>query len=557
MQQESRSVQTVHSPSSAAANRHSSSGISQPAVQPLQKTAIEKQHEDDSPVQIHDGDQGEMNRDLKPIQLKPNKTGLPDNLKNGIENLSGFSMDDVKVHYNSSAPAQLQALAYAQGTDIHVAPGQERHLPHEAWHVVQQKQARVNATRQFMGNTAINDDVSLEREADMMGAKALQMKFTEQQCTLNGKPAGNNLQAPLQRKVGFEIEVLGARISTEADDFSDSDEEAKVAAPPRTLVKGEVLHQGAGWKLTPDSGNGAWWTPEYIIAAIDETENPEQIPINTAAVATHAQENLARPNTWSNGANLNVETDDDDGRLLGSFHVTGGVRLSRISQLIKTLNQGDDRSTQVATRAEAISWSGDNYKSVVALVALQISDLVRGPLQANDNSAKRGVGILSRTDLGNAVAKVTKFTKRETFITEVLTAAGVERGARLFRQRLPGSAATGRSIDDQQNLTAVQWLEQLLTGRDFKWSETKNDSGEDFGYDKVGGSTLGHRADGIVLELRSLEEQGEEQGLAPDKWVDVANRYKTLFALLNRKATEENVRQGFGTYQSKYLPPEE
>jgi hypothetical protein len=49
-----------------------------------------------------------------------------------------MSMDHVKVHYNSSQPAQLNALAYAQGSDIHVAPGQEQHLPHEAWHVVQQ-----------------------------------------------------------------------------------------------------------------------------------------------------------------------------------------------------------------------------------------------------------------------------------------------------------------------------------------------------------------------------------------------------------------------------------
>ena len=69
-----------------------------------------------------------------------NRTGLPDRLKFGVESLSGISIDDVRVHYNSSKPAQLNALAYAQGTDIHVAPGQERHLPHEAWHVIQQKQ---------------------------------------------------------------------------------------------------------------------------------------------------------------------------------------------------------------------------------------------------------------------------------------------------------------------------------------------------------------------------------------------------------------------------------
>lgn len=110
------------------------------------------------------------------IQMKPNNTGLPNQLKSGIENLSGYSMDDVKVHYNSPKPAQLNAHAYAQGTDIHVASGQEKHLPHEAWHVVQQKQGRVQPTKQLKGKVNINDDTGLEREADVMGAKALQMK---------------------------------------------------------------------------------------------------------------------------------------------------------------------------------------------------------------------------------------------------------------------------------------------------------------------------------------------------------------------------------------------
>ena len=100
-----------------------------------------------------------------PIQReeKPNNTGLPDDLKSGIENLSGYSMDDVKVHYNSDKPAQLNAFAYAQGTDIHVAPGQEQHLPHEAWHVVQQKQGM-----------NVNDNEGLEKEADVMGDNAKQ-----------------------------------------------------------------------------------------------------------------------------------------------------------------------------------------------------------------------------------------------------------------------------------------------------------------------------------------------------------------------------------------------
>ena len=101
-----------------------------------------------------------------------NHTGLPDSLKSGIESLSGFSLDDVRVHYNSHKPVKYDAHAYTQGTQIHVAPGKERYIPHEAWHVVQQKQGRVRATMQLKG-AYVNDDAGLEREADNMGQRAL------------------------------------------------------------------------------------------------------------------------------------------------------------------------------------------------------------------------------------------------------------------------------------------------------------------------------------------------------------------------------------------------
>ena len=107
-----------------------------------------------------------------PVQLKKNGGGLPEQLKSGIESLSGVDMSDVKVHYGSPQPAQLQAHAYAQGQNIHLAPGQEQHLPHEAWHVVQQKQGRVQPTMQMKG-VSVNDSNALESEADRMGQRAL------------------------------------------------------------------------------------------------------------------------------------------------------------------------------------------------------------------------------------------------------------------------------------------------------------------------------------------------------------------------------------------------
>lgn len=102
---------------------------------------------------------------------RTNNTGMPDYLKNGIENMSGYTMDDIRVHYNSEKPAQFQSLAYAQGTDIYIARGQEKHLAHEAWHVVQQKQGRVSSTMQI-GGIGVNDNQALEHEADVMGARA-------------------------------------------------------------------------------------------------------------------------------------------------------------------------------------------------------------------------------------------------------------------------------------------------------------------------------------------------------------------------------------------------
>jgi hypothetical protein len=98
-------------------------------------------------------------------------TGLPDNLKTAIETLSGISMDDVNVNYNSAQPAQDVALAYTEGANIHMGPGQEQHLAHEAWHVVQQKQGRVTPSSQMKGFTS-NTDSKLEKEADLMGLKA-------------------------------------------------------------------------------------------------------------------------------------------------------------------------------------------------------------------------------------------------------------------------------------------------------------------------------------------------------------------------------------------------
>jgi hypothetical protein len=144
----------------------------------------------DSPRQLK---QTEQLTQLQPATAPASHGGLPENLRSGIEALSGIDMSGVRVHRNSSKPAALQAHAYAQGLDIHLGPGQEKHLPHEAWHVVQQAQGRVAPTLN-MGGTPVNDNPSLEQEADAMGSEALQRSRTDKQ--LGSVPSQYGASAP-------------------------------------------------------------------------------------------------------------------------------------------------------------------------------------------------------------------------------------------------------------------------------------------------------------------------------------------------------------------------
>ena len=146
---------------------------------------------------------------LAPVRSeeKPNRTGLPDHLKSGMESLSGMSLDHLKVHYNSDKPAQLQAHAYAQGAEIHLGAGQEKHLPHEAWHVVQQAQGRVRPTGQLKGGAMVNDDPHLEAEADMMGVRA--MSAMANHAPLRQSARHGARSAPAVQRVAMDVQVSG------------------------------------------------------------------------------------------------------------------------------------------------------------------------------------------------------------------------------------------------------------------------------------------------------------------------------------------------------------
>jgi len=243
-------------------------------------------------------DKGQTAASEGTFQRKANHTGLPDKLKSGVEHISGFSMDDVKVHYNSTRPAQLQAHAYAQGTDIHIAPGQEKHLPHEAWHVVQQKQGRVKPTLQMKSGVAVNDDKYLEKEADVMGAKAFRATIQLSGAFTSGRTVNNIYQ--LERLKGNYVPLKDELKDKTWKDYvlTLSPAEQKEIGEKRDLLSGEL--QG---KYLAQTLSGASTKPESDIdlsfLGMDAGKNVKEAEEEMAAKFGPAWESMLRMNFYT------------------------------------------------------------------------------------------------------------------------------------------------------------------------------------------------------------------------------------------------------------------
>lgn len=173
-----------------------------------------------------------------------NPYGLPPRLRVGIETLSGMDMSDVTVRRNSPRPAQLSAAAYAQGNEIHLGPSQEQYLPHEAWHVVQQRQGRVAPTTR-VSDVHINDDEGLEREADVMGQKALQTAIPfnsgdERSATVDRSETSRSVP---QRKVAQRVSHAGSfhTIQLGKGDKTDPSEPLEEEIGGQLVVRGNVV----------------------------------------------------------------------------------------------------------------------------------------------------------------------------------------------------------------------------------------------------------------------------------------------------------------------------
>ncbi|GAU77516.1 DUF4157 domain-containing protein [Fusibacter sp. 3D3] len=142
---------------------------------------------------------------------KTNETGIPDNLKQKVEDASGLSLDDVRVHYHSDEPKKIKARAYTQGSEIYIAPGQEKCLEHELQHVVQQKEGRVKPTTTENGKV-INDSPALEDEASRPIQGTGDSSAPKENVALSGEQPIQMMKA--EKDSIFEIQTIKEQIKT-------------------------------------------------------------------------------------------------------------------------------------------------------------------------------------------------------------------------------------------------------------------------------------------------------------------------------------------------------
>jgi hypothetical protein len=241
-----------------------------------------------------------------------NRTGLPDNLKAGLEDLSGLAMDDVRVHYNSSKPAEINAHAFTQGKDIHIASGQETHLPHEGWHVVQQAQGRVKPTMQLKDGVPVNDDQRLEREADVMGAKAVQMRRT-----------GHATFAPIAQATALEAQD---REATEASEVPGAAIRAyREKGRLNSLSSGQDLFfQQGGYQSGSRSGQEL--IAHELTHVIQQSNVRKSSPtsLNAKTVRGQASANILQRALWANSP-AKFRTDNEEPEIPNSeYNVYAG-----------------------------------------------------------------------------------------------------------------------------------------------------------------------------------------------------------------------------------------
>ena len=152
------------------------------------KSEKKKQHQDKGTKNIIQKKEG--NSFVKPVgdttKFSPPSTSgkrnksLPSKLQSNMESSLGHDFSNVGIQTNSHKAVQMNARAFTQNEQIHFAPGEfnpsstsgQNLIGHEFTHIAQQRAGVVKPTKRMQKGVMVNDDRSLESEADTFGRKA-------------------------------------------------------------------------------------------------------------------------------------------------------------------------------------------------------------------------------------------------------------------------------------------------------------------------------------------------------------------------------------------------
>ena len=137
----------------------------------LQGKFVSQLHADTEPVSTPGGE-----------PAHDDKTGLPDDVRQGMEEAIGGNFSSVQFVTESKKAEEVGALAFTQGKNVEFAPGQFKPdttaglelIGHELTHVDQQEKGTVEPTMEI-GEMLVNDDKSKETEADDKGKAAARL----------------------------------------------------------------------------------------------------------------------------------------------------------------------------------------------------------------------------------------------------------------------------------------------------------------------------------------------------------------------------------------------
>ncbi len=210
-------------------------------------------------------------------------TGLPSALRRQAEGLSGVDLSDVRVHNHSAAPAALGAAAFTRGNDIFLGHEGDRHLAHEAWHVVQQREGRVPATAQVLGLSA-NDNPDLEHEADDASREMPSLRDKDVVLRRAGAaPIADVIQGVFIYQPSTDIEIPDRWLDTDSGtvyelvawhDEGVATVQSMVIKPPQTLV----LRLGSGGNWVPSVLTDQEVGEGDVGMEVDETKGPFDAP---------------------------------------------------------------------------------------------------------------------------------------------------------------------------------------------------------------------------------------------------------------------------------------